>query len=58
VGAQPHDEPNPVVVTIAEDTEALLALDDWLALVADDEAVTLPQSAARFLQEAREAGEV
>lgn len=58
VGVQSRDEPNPVLVTIAEASDALLALDEWLALVAHDEPVTLPQPAARFLQEAREAGEV
>ncbi len=58
MGVQPRDEPNPVLVTIAEASDALLALDEWRALVAHDEPVTLPQPAARFLQEAREAGEV
>ena len=58
MGVQSRDEPNPVLVTIAEASDALLALDEWLALVAHDEPVTLPQPAARFLQEAREAGEV
>ncbi|MGE5155986.1 MAG: hypothetical protein ACM3JP_00635 [Betaproteobacteria bacterium] len=46
-----------MLVTIAEASDALLALDEWLALVAHDEPVTLPQPAARFLQEAREARE-
>ncbi len=58
MGAQPRDERDPAVVTIQDDRAALIPFDDWLAVVAGDEPVTLPQPAARFLDEAREAGEV
>ncbi len=54
--AQPHDEPG--VIAVNDDLDALTALDDWLALVASDEPVTLPRSASAYLQAARETGEV
>lgn len=47
-----------VVVVIPDDYDALVPLDEWLAILADDEEVTLPQPAARYLEEARETGEV
>jgi len=46
------------VVVIPDDYDALVPLDEWLTLLADDEDVTLPQPAARYLEEAREIGEV
>lgn len=51
--------PRPAaVVVIPDDYGALVPLDEWLTLLADDEDVTLPHPAARYLEEAREIGEV
>lgn len=55
----PHPETHDTaVVVIPDDYDSLIPLHDWLALVADDEEVTLPQPAALYLEEARQAGEV
>lgn len=57
MSSQPLPE-SDVVVVIPDDYDVLVPLDEWVRLLGEDDEVTLPQPAARYLEEAREAGEV
>lgn len=54
---EPVSEPSEVTFFPDED-DSTLPLAAWLELVAEDEPVDLPRSAAEYLAEARAAGEV
>lgn len=52
------DEDKAIVIPIEEiGYGGTMTLDEWLALIAEDEPVILPKPAWAYLEEAREAGE-